>query len=112
MNDRPEMLDGKTYCIKPKIGDTDHTLNIIINNRNGRPYELFLSSDNPDIHQWLTIMGTCFSKMFQKLDDPELVIRLMEEIFDPRGKYIDKGVEYKSVVAHIGAILRRHVENG
>lgn len=111
MNDRPYNLDGKTYCIKPQIGDSDESLNITINNRGGRPYEVFLECQNPDLFQWLNFIGRCVSTMLQRMDDIERVITLMDETFDPRGKYIDKGFEYKSVVAHIGAILRRHVDN-
>jgi len=111
VNDRPYKLDGKTYCIKPQIGNSDESLNITINNRGGRPYEVFLECQNPDLFQWLNFIGRCVSTMLQRMDDIERVITLMDETFDPRGKYIDKGVEYKSVVAHIGAILRRHVDN-
>jgi len=105
---RPEALDGTTYKISPSC--LDHDVFIIINNYNGKPYEMFLRCDEPDLHQFFEWEAISTSKLLQNIDANE-VVEMKFKIFDLRGGYGGFGPKHhNSVVAQIGAVLKKHIE--
>ena len=63
--ERPEMLRGTTYKIKPPV--SDHAMYITINDivlnqdtehEKFRPYEIFINSKNLDHYQWIVALTT------------------------------------------------------
>ncbi len=109
--DRPEVLSGTTYKIKPER--MDHSIYVTVNDTaDKKPYEVFIRCDDMTLHPWLTFIGTLISAIFQKTDDPYLVPDQMAQIFDPRGGYnVENGIaEHVSIVAHIGKIIKLHLD--
>ena len=70
---RPEMLVGSTYKIKPPI--SDHALYITINDillNQGtaqevrRPFEVFVNSKNMEFYAWIVALTRVISAVFRK----------------------------------------------
>jgi len=105
---RPEALDGATTKIKPSC--LDHAVYITINNHNGKPYEMFLKCDQPELHQFFAWLAISTTELFHNIDE-DRVVEMMLRIFDDRGGYGGFGPKHhNSVVAHIGAVLKKHIE--
>ena len=69
--ERPEMLRGTTYKIKPPV--SDHAMYITINDivlnqdtehEKFRPYEIFINSKNLDHYQWIVALTRVLSAVF------------------------------------------------
>ena len=82
--ERPEMLRGTTYKIKPPV--SDHAMYITINDivlnqdtehEKFRPYEIFINSKNLDHYQWIVALTRVLSAVFRKGGD---VAFLVEEL--------------------------------
>ena len=74
--ERPEMLRGTTYKIKPPV--SDHAMYITINDivlnqdtehEKFRPYEIFINSKNLDHYQWIVALTRVLSAVFRKGGD-------------------------------------------
>ena len=70
--ERPEMLRGTTYKIKPPV--SDHAMYITINDivlnqdtehEKYRPYEIFINSKNLDHYQWIVALTRVLSAVFR-----------------------------------------------
>ena len=70
--ERPEMLRGTTYKIKPPV--SDHAMYITINDivlnqdtehEKFRPYEIFINSKNLDHFQWIVALTRVLSAVFR-----------------------------------------------
>ena len=73
---RPEMLIGSTYKIKPPV--SDHALYITINdillNQGSdeeirRPFEIFVNSKNMEFYSWIVALTRVISAVFRKGGD-------------------------------------------
>lgn len=108
-----DRLNGKTYKIK--VSDNNDSLYVTINDietpKGLRPSQLFLRSDRPELHQWLTFVGVLVSAVWHATEDADFVASEMLDIFDPRGPYWSGGRSYPSVVAHIGEVVQRHISS-
>lgn len=114
---RADVLDGKTYKIKPP--QTEHALYITINDivlnkgtdkEQRHPYEMFLNSKNMDSFQWMTSLTRVVSAVFRKGGDVTFLVEELKNVFDPRGGYFFKKRYMNSVVSHIGCVLEEHLK--
>jgi len=71
--ERPEMLIGATYKIKPPIAE--HAMYVTINDillnagtphESRRPFEIFINSKNLDHYQWIVALTRIMSAVFRK----------------------------------------------
>ena len=109
LTERNERLSGATYKIKP--GNSDHAMYITINDKDGRPYELFINSKCPDSIAWLLTATRLISAVMRVSPDIQFVIDELKNVQDPRGAYFYKGLGHiPSVQAHIGLILEKHID--
>ena len=114
---RPETLEGKTYKIK--IGDTPAlyvTINDIVLRQAERvqrhPFEIFINSKNMQDFQWIVALTRVMSAVFRKGGDVTFLIEEMLSVYDPRGGHFRRGGRYMpSIVAEIGDVLQRHMED-
>jgi ribonucleoside-diphosphate reductase alpha chain len=110
---REEALEGYTYKIKSPLHK--HALYVTINNRNGRPFEIFLNSKNVDHFQWTTAMTRIISAVMRTTNGHcDFLLEELESVFDPNGGYFgsnpwSKGKYMPSLVAEIGAVIRLHM---
>ena len=113
---RPEMLSGTTYKVKPPTSDhalyvtiNDITLNAGTEHETQRPFEIFINSKNMDQFQWVVALTRVISAVFRKGGDATFLVAELKDTFDPKGGYFRKGGKFMtSVVAEIGDILEKH----
>lgn len=120
---RPFKLRGNTYKIKPPNESSSLylTINDIAMNKDTDheqfyPYEIFLNSKNMENFQWITTVTRTVSAIFRKGGNITFIVKELEMITQPDGgywgkdHYANKGKFYESIVAEIGYILRKHME--
>ena len=87
--ERPEMLRGTTYKIKPPV--SDHAMYITINDivlnqdtehEKFRPYEIFINSKNLDHYQWIVALTRVLSAVFRKGGDVAFLVEELKAVFD------------------------------
>lgn len=116
MIDRPEIVQGRTYKIKPPI--IDEAVYITINDAeiNGviRPIEVFINSKNMQSFQWISCVTRLLSAAMRHDGAfPRYVVDELLDTYDPHGGYIipgSKGRRANSIVAHIGWVIYEHCE--
>ena len=113
MLERPEIVHGVTYKLKPPI--IEEAIYLTINSAEVRgqlrPVELFINSKNMESFQWISLITRLVSAHMRTADEfPHFVIDEMLETYDPHGGYFipGSGLKANSIVAHIGHILREH----
>lgn len=116
---RPEMLVGSTYKIKPPV--SDHALYITINDillNQGteqevrRPFEVFVNSKNMEFYSWIVALTRVISAVFRKGGDCTFLVEELKAVFDPKGGYYQRGtgIFMPSVVADIGHVIETHLK--
>ena len=115
--ERPDVLLGSTYKIKPPF--SEHALYITINDmvlnpgtehEHRRPFEIFINSKNMEHFQWIVALTRIMSAVFRKGGDVTFLVEEMHSVFDPKGGYLKKGGRYvPSLVAEIGDVVETHL---
>ena len=116
---RPEMLVGSTYKIKPPV--SEHALYIRINDillNQGtaqevrRPFELFVNSKNMEFYSWIVALTSVISAVFRKGGDCTFLVEELKAVFDPKGGYYQRGtgIFMPSVVADIRHVIEMHLK--
>lgn len=105
--ERPHTLTGKTYKIK------DHgrsvSIYVTINDRDDKPFEIFLNSSHMESYEYVSALTRLISAMFREGMCPEFISRELRHIFSPTG-YFANGKFRSSIVSHIGDIIMDHVK--
>lgn len=117
--ERPEVLIGSSYKIKPPNSDhamyvtiNDITLNAGTEHEQRRPYEIFINSKNMENFQWILALTRVVSAVFRKGGDSAFLAEELKAVFDPRGGYFKRGgVFCPSLVAEIGFVLDKHFQH-
>ena len=117
--ERPEMLRGTTYKIKPPV--SDHAMYITINDivlnqgteyEKYRPYEIFINSKNLDHYQWIVALTRVLSSVFRKGGDVAFLVEELKAVFDPKGGYFaGEGRFMPSIIAELGYVIARHFKS-
>ena len=117
--ERPEMLRGTTYKIKPPV--SDHAMYITINDivlnqgteyEKYRPYEIFINSKNLDHYQWIVALTRVLSSVFRKGGDVACLVEELKAVFDPKGGYFaGEGRFMPSIIAELGYVIERHFKS-
>ena len=110
--ERPDVIRGKTYKIKP----AEHAFYITINDafidNKWRPFELFINTKDVQHFMWVMIFSRLVSAVLRKNGEYEFMIEEMKAIIDPAtGGYWKKGEGcVPSLIADIGNILEKHIK--
>ena len=117
--ERPEMLRGTTYKIKPPV--SDHAMYITINDivlnqgteyEKYRPYEIFINSKNLDHYQWIVALTRVLSSVFRKGGDVAFLVEELKAVFDPKGGYFaGEGRFMPSIISELGYVIERHFKS-
>jgi hypothetical protein len=115
--ERPEVLIGSTYKIKPPV--SDHAMYVTINDivlnegtehEQRRPFEVFINSKNLDHYQWIVALTRIMSAVFRKGGDVTFLVDELKAVFDPRGGYWQPGGRFMpSLIAELGYVIERHL---
>ena len=106
--ERPDVIQGKTYKIKPADTAFYVTINDALINDKWRPFELFVSTKDVQHFMWVMIFSRLVSAILRKGGEYEFMIDEMKAIIDPAtGGYWKKGGggHVPSLVADIGNVL-------
>lgn len=104
---RDEALEGKTYKLKPFPDQP--AFYITINNKDGKPFEIFFNSKNMESYQWIVALSRMISAIWRKGGNNEFILEELRSIFDPRGGFWYKKNYEPSLVAAIGRVIEAHV---
>ena len=110
---RPDVLHGATYSIKPP--HLTHPVTVTINDMEleGKtyPYEVFINTKDTELHQWTAALTRVMSAVFRKGGDVGFLLAELKEVNDPvAGAYNKKGEGFvPSLVADIGLTIEKHL---
>lgn len=116
---RPEVLQGRTYKIKPPEHILSHALYLTINDivlnegtidQSQQPFEIFLTSKDTASHQWIQALTLAISAIFRKGGDVLFIVNELKSVSDPNGSYFHYLAHGRmpSLVAHIGYMIEEH----
>ena len=115
--ERPEMLIGSTYKIKPPV--SDHAMYITINDivlnsdtehEVRRPFEIFINSKSMEHFMWVLALTRVISAVFRKGGDITFLVEELKAVFDPNGGYFKPGGQFMpSLVAEIAQVIETHL---
>jgi len=110
---RDHVLSGRTYKIK--FGNDNHatyiTINDIVETDSSRPFEIFINSKNMQHYAWTVALTRMVSAVFRRGGDVSFVVEELKAVFDPAGGGFHQGQFVPSVVAAIGGVIGRHMED-
>lgn len=112
--ERPDMLSGSTYKIKPPT--LDAAIYITINDAEVsgvvRPVEIFINSCHMQSAGWVSVVSRMLSAAFRNDGPPPLyLINELKSTYDADGGYIipkSQGRRANSIAGHIGTVLEVH----
>lgn len=109
---REEVLQGTTY--KLKWPDSAHAVYVTINNMEAdgevRPFEIFVNSKNMEHYAWTLGLTRMISAVFRRGGDISFIPDELKAVFDPRGGAWMNGKYVPSLLAAIGGVIERHLE--
>ena len=109
---REEQLHGTTY--KLKWPESAHAVYVTINDveHDGvrRPFEMFINSKNMEHYAWTLGLTRMVSAVFRRSADVAFVAEELKAVFDPRGGAWMHGRYVPSLLAAIGEIVERHLQ--
>jgi len=108
--ERPEHLMGCTY--KLKWPGSEHAIYVTINDdEHGNPFEVFINSKDPAHFAWTVGLTRMISAVFRRGGDVRFVPDELKAVFDPQGGAWLGGKYVPSVLAAIGGVIERHMDD-
>lgn len=106
-NLRPEKLDGATYKGHTHDGKPMY---ITVNEKEGRPFEVFVRVDDPDLFEWMTALTVMITRCLRHGDTLAAIADELMEVHSPKTRhFVDGGKgEAVSLAARIGTVLKEH----
>ncbi|MBK6490233.1 MAG: adenosylcobalamin-dependent ribonucleoside-diphosphate reductase [Sphingomonadales bacterium] len=109
---REDALEGTTY--KLKWPDSAHAVYVTINNAECdgvvRPFEIFVNSKNMEHYAWTLGLTRMISAVFRRGGDVSFVPEELKAVFDPRGGAWLNGKYVPSLLAAIGGVIEKHLQ--
>ena len=102
---RPEKLDGPTYCVRLEDGKP---LYVTVNEMDGQPAEVFFRIDDPELFEWVTVLTVVISRALRCGEKLGTIAEDLMEIHSPRTNHFHRGQQFPSLAARIGSVLARH----
>lgn len=110
LSPRPDVLPASVYKVKIGAEPTFYvTIADIEQAGVRRPFEMFISTKNPEHIAWTTALTLMVSAIFRRPHDSSFVVGELKSVFDPRGGGFWKGSYRPSVVAAVGQVIQDHM---
>ena len=108
---RPQALPAEVYKVKVGDGHAIYvTITDIVSMAGKRPFEIFISTKDPEHFAWTTALTRMISAVFQRPHDSSFVATELKEVFSPTGGGFWSGHGYvASEVAAIGMVIEEHM---
>lgn len=109
--ERPEMVKGRTYKLKPSGAEHAHyvTINDIEQHGRRRPLEIFINTKEVDGAEWKVALARTISAVFRKGGDVAFLADELRQVHAPRGGFFSGGSYVPSMCSAIGGIIDRHL---
>ena len=111
VDERPAVLDSKTYRLHVPFGTTDVNIYATISDRDGRPFEFFLNCANMELSEYLTAVSLLGSRMLRNGFPLEFVARDLMGIASPHTAHMRRDGYCQSLSALIGNVLLTHAQS-
>ena len=111
--DRPSVLPGKIYKIKPPTAT--HAVYVIIGDisLDGElhPWEIFIQTKNPEHRMMTDTVTRLVSALFRKGGKIDFIAEEFKDIYDSNGGYRQRGGKwYNSIMHEIGEVIENHIK--
>ena len=105
-----ERLEGPTYKIKIALHDRIERFYVTVNHQDGRPFEIFIRVDRPDLHEWVTLTALHISRDLQSGRTLADIATEMLSIHSGGSSrhVLPDGSQCYSMVERIGRVLANH----
>jgi hypothetical protein len=116
--DRPNVLEGLTFKIKP--ANEKHSLYITLTSQEldgiYYPREIFFNTKNPNHKMWMDALALTISAVFRKGSDVTFLVDEFKNVYNTEGYWgkdhiTGKGRYYKSIIEEIGYIIGIYLNN-
>ena len=110
---RQEELPGATYKVVVETPERRYRVYVTINEQDGRPFEVFVRCDHPQLYEWTTALTLLVSWLLQRGLPLDAIGRELQIIHSgaTSAHFLPGGGRCLSMVARIGAVLERHARN-
>lgn len=108
---RPDILQGVTY--KAEIdGEKPFPIYITINSHEGKPFEVFIRLDDPDLFEWMVALTLMITRSLRAGETLQAIAQELIEIHSPATRHFipGGGGECPSLAARIGKVLQGHCD--
>lgn len=107
--ERPYVLEGKTYKVKPPENKHAYYLTFTHQRVNGkiRPVELFINTKDPFVEEWIKALGRLVSAVFRNVEDPTFLADELKEIMGKSGFWSARRKKFvPSLIAEFGEVMK------
>lgn len=110
---RLDRLQGPTYKIKVVLPDRTEKIYLTINHQDGRPFEVFIRVDRPELHEWVTSKALDISRRLQLGDSlANIAAEMLSTHSGGHSLHVmPDGRQCYSLVERIGRQLDEHARN-
>jgi len=107
MKTRPDVLHGQTHEIK--LDTIPDPIYLTINDRDGKPYEVFINCNDPVQLAWSPVASRLISAVLRNKGDNDFLYKELQELFSAE-YFFYKGKKWHSIIQLIGSILETHAQ--
>lgn len=104
---RPPELHGITY--KVRWPGLEQAFYVTINDKEGRPFEVFINSKSIKHQEWITALTRTISAVFRRGGDVGFLVEELGQIHSAVGGQWVNGKYVPSLVAMIGGVIEQHL---
>ena len=110
---RQEELPGATYKVVVETPERRYRVYVTINEQDGRPFEVFVRCDHPQLYEWITALTLLVSKLLQRGMPLDEIGRELQIIHSGATSmhFLPGGQRCLSMVARIGKVMEAHADH-
>lgn len=108
--ERPEALSGTTRKFVVETEDHAYPVFVTINEQDGRPFEVFIRTDHPQLYEWITALTLLVTRLLRQGDSLEVIAAELQSVHSSATTmhFLPSGEQCISMVARIGRVLAEH----
>lgn len=110
---RQEELPGATYKVVVETPERRYRVYVTINEQDGRPFEVFVRCDHPQLYEWITALTLLVSKLLQRGMSLKEIGRELQIIHSGAASahFLPGGQRCISMVARLGKVMEAHADH-
>lgn len=113
MLDRADVISGPTYKVTIETPERTHRVYVTINDQDGKPFEIFIRTDNPQLYEWVNAVTILITRLLRVGFPLAEIAAELQTIHSGSTSmhFLPGGARCISMVARIGTVLERHARN-